>query len=564
MSTQQPRERHLYAVPPPLAFDEGLDAEVLAPPLPELRADRQLTPFLETVPNRTWGQKIRRWGGVALLYASVAFGAGTVGATMVGAESEAAGHEITTKANLSGYLSVKSGMLGSLHIPMENLTDSSYGFGAEVEIGEIQNIDENEIETYTSFLANIDPDVKDAREAMLRTFGISALIGVGGLFALSRSKILNPDHRQRLVNRLGSETRMRVALAAAILTPGLIMSTVDVLEEKPKANVSSTFDGTILENARATGWIKVLVNQFGSEGLRRIDAINRFSDETIKHLRKAAEDDPNPFNQAKGTVNVIGFGGLKCNPSMMPVIGETLDLYDAAFAVSVGDDVLGQKDLDGLCLDRLVSQTKGTDILMSLGNHRTSATRKQAEALGITVLKKGEIIKKNGLTVSGAPDPYRHAAMEAETADSGFSARIVLGNEISDISCKQEKQVSIVPLNQQRAAEVVARNGCASVVMAGGIEHSSETFSTDGSETTYLREKSAGGASYAEGNLNVVTLEPPKVDVDVYRYVFDKDTGKLLYWQAIIATPETDVVITSPRLTSFGSSAEGMKILLGS
>jgi hypothetical protein len=528
-------------------------------PAPELSQEQADPEFW----GQPWITHVKSIGSNLLLCASVAYSGATIAAMEVGAQSNAAGHNIRTEATTDGYLHARAGLLGSLHIPMENFVDDSHGLGANVYVGETETIDGGDVETYSSFLANIDPEVDEARNAMLR---LAALAGGGSLVAflvLSKVKLLNPKYREWCVDKLGSDNWMRLALAGAIAVPGLALPVKSALiDEKPKANVSPTFDGTVLEGATATGWMKVLVNKFGVEVLHRVDSINKFSDKAVSNLRKEFELVPQPF-ETKGTTTVVGFEGLKCNPAMMPVIGETLKLANADFAVSAGDDVLGQENIDGLCLDRLVSQTKGTDIVMYMGNHRTSQTAKQAEKVGIIVPETGQIIEKDGLLIAGAHDPYSYGALEEEPNEPGFPARVELGSKVAKVVCAQDKLVSIVPLNQSRAAGVVAESRCVSAVMTGGVDHDYQVFNSEGVETTYVFEKSAGGATYEEGSLNVETLEPPKVSADLYRYAFDQQTGKLLYFQVITVNPDATVSIAPPTLTSFATTPEGRKILFG-
>ncbi|OGL30233.1 hypothetical protein A3D14_02810 [Candidatus Saccharibacteria bacterium RIFCSPHIGHO2_02_FULL_47_12] len=528
-------------------------------PVPELPVEQADPEFW----GKSWGARLRSIGSKALLCASFFYTGATVAAMEIGASSNAAGHDIRTTATADGYLHARTGLSGSLHIPMENFKGDSHGLGANVQIGETENIDESDAETYGSFLANIDPDVDEARLAMLKFAGLAGLASVGLVLAVSKSKLINPKYKDWCVDMLGSENLMRLALAGAVTLPGVALPIKQaLLDEKPEANVSPVFDGTVLEGARATGWMKVLVNKFGVGVLDRIDSINNFSDETIKNLREAFRLAPQPF-QAEGTVTVLGFEGLKCNPAVMPALGETIKLVDADFAVSAGDDVLGQESIDGLCLDKLVSQTKGIDLVMSIGNHRTVQTASQAEELGITVLKEGEVVQKAGLLIAGAPDAYGYGVFEEEQDEPGFPARVELGAKLAKVACAQDKLVSIVALNQPRAANVVMLSGCASTVMTGGIDHSYESHQKDGVETTYVQEKSAGGATYEEGSLNAETLEPPNVPIDLYRYEFDKETGKLLYFQVITINPNTTANISAPTLTTFAISPDGRKILFG-
>lgn len=528
-------------------------------PVPELHTDQADPEFW----GQTWASRLKRIGSKLLLCAGIAYTGATIAVTEVGAHSNAAGHGIRTEATADGFLHARAGLLGSLHIPMGNFTDSSHGLGANVYIGETQNIDEGDVETYSSFLANIDPEVDEARNALLKLAALAAGGSLVAFLALSRVKLVNPKYREWCINKMGSDNWMRVALAGAIAAPGLALPAKSAfIDDKPEANVSPVFDGSVLEGARATGWMNLLVNKFGVEALDRVDSINKFSDKAVKNLRKEFELAPQPF-ETKGTTTVLGFEGLKCNPAMMPVIGETLSLSNADFAVSAGDDVLGQENIDGLCLDRLVSQTKGTDIYMSMGNHSTRQTAKQAEKVGVIMLKAGEVVEKDGLLIAGAPDSYAYGVFEEEPDEPGFPARVELGAKVAKIACEQEKLVSIVALNQRRAADEVAQSGCVSTVMTGGIDHDYQIFSTGDTETTYILEKSAGGATYEEGSLNFETLEPPEVSANLYRYVFDQQSGKLLYFQVITVNPDATVHMAPPALTSFAISPAGQKILFG-
>ena len=540
-----------------LVNDSG---QSIAEPIAELHA-AAVQPEVVQQPYR-----LRRFLGKAALVGAIFVSAGTVGTMLHGSNTQVAGQNVNSRETFDNRLTIHTGLPGTLSIPMDNLTSRMHGLGAEVRISDAPDASVNDATAITSLFANVGPDVKAARNKMEEWFALYGLMGVGSAYAVSKTKLINPRYKDRLTQMLGGyDYRVNFALAASVLAVGALPATMQKLEPKPQPNVSHAFDGTILEHATATGWMKVLINQVGVDAVNRIESINMFSGKTTHNLRKAFQNEPKLFKTA-GTVTVVGFEGLKCNPAMMPVIGEAIRGSRAAFAVDAGDDVIGQADLDKLCLDRLASQTKGTDVIVADGNHRTSQTTKQAEDTGFTELKAGQIIKKNGLTIVGAPDPYPDAALQPKPEDPGYPKRKALGDALAQNACtyqfKTGSQISLGVMNQPGAASRLADSGCVDTVLTGGVEDGIKQ--TGGGETTYVFEKGAGGANLQPGVIDTSNLEPPKVPVNIYSYTFDKHSGKQLYSKVITVYPSYDVVITPPRLTPFASSPTGKKILFGS
>jgi hypothetical protein len=306
------------------------------------------------------------------------------------------------------------------------------------------------------------------------------------------------------------------------------------------------------------------------EVVDRVESINTFSDQASKAVQKAFDNEPKLF-KTEGTVTVVSFAGLHCNPAMMPVIGEVMRSTHANFGIDAGDEVIGQDNLDQFCLYGLASQTRGTKLYAVGGNHRTDQTIKQAEAEGITELETGKIYEEDGLTLTGGPDPYPDASLKQEPDSPSHPERPALGRKVAEAARKyqneEHKQVSIAVLNQPGAATPVAESGYVNSVITGGLSSAVRSLQNGDDETTFTYESSAGGIVNIPDLDQLSWAQPPLAPANVYVDGYDQKTGKKLWSKIVTIDPSGDqpiATITPPSLTGFGSSKAGQAILFGS
>lgn len=514
--------------------------------------------------------QIRNFLGKAAVLGAAFISASTLGLMFRGTDTEVAGQSVTTKETLDNRLTIHTGITGTLSIPMENFTEDLHGFGADIHISDGQDANETNFAGIVSLSANPEPDVERAKNEALKWGAIWGLGGALGLYAISKSKLINPEYRKAFVEVLGGENVMRVCLASSMLAGAAIPATYQALKPAPESNVSPIFDDTFLEGATATGWMQTLINDVGVEVVDRVESIRDFSDQASAGVRKAFDNDPKIFN-TDGTVTVVSFAGLHCNPAMMPVIGQIMRSAHANFGINAGDEVIGEEGFDPFCLYGLASQTRGTKIYAVGGSHRTSQTIEQAEAEGITEMEEGKIYEEDGLTMIGAPDPYPDASLEQEPDSPGHPERPALGRKLAETAekyhNKEHKQVSIAVLNQPGAATPVADSGYVNSVITGGNSSDVRSYQYGDDETTFTFESSAGGVINIPDLDQLTWSQPPLAPANVYIDNYDPKTGKKLWSKIVTIDPTGDkptVSIGHLFITSFGNSKAGQKILFGS
>ncbi len=514
--------------------------------------------------------RIRRFLGKAALVGAAFVSASALGMMLRGTDTPVAGLSANTRPTVDDRLTIHTGLTGSISIPMENFTHDLHGLGASIRVNDGQDASEEDFAGIISLLANADPYVNNVENGAWHWATLYGFGGVLGLYAISKSKLINPEWREHVVQGLGSENTMRFVMAATMLAGASIPATHQLLQAEPTPNVSPVFDNSFLEGATATGWMNTLINNVGVEIVDRVEGITTFSDQASRAVDKAFDNEPKLF-KTDGTVTVVSFAGLHCNPAMMPIIGKIIHRAHANFAINAGDEVVGQESLDQFCLYNLASQTKGVEMFDAEGNHRTNKTIQQAEAEGIVELEAGKIYEEDGLTITGAPDPYPDASLEQEQYDSHHPKRPVLGRQVAEAAhkyqSKEHKQVTIAVLNQPGAATPVAKSGYVDSVITGGVTSDVQSLQNGDNETTFTFESSAGGVVNIPDVDQLSWAQPPLAPANVYIDNYDPHTGKKLWSKVITVDPTGDkptATITSPSITSFGASKAGQKILFGS